>query len=232
MTGMSAMLDWTDIDFVVFDVDGTLYDQGRLRRRMGLELVLTFLARADVTSLKVLAVYRRHREVIAEEEAENFEPRLIRATAERTGCSPEQVTAIVERWLMERPLRHLAPCRYAGIDRLFAGLRRAGKRIGILSDYPAQAKLEALGLCADHIVSAGDPEVRRLKPHPRGLQRLMEIAEAKPSKTILIGDRYERDGLAAERAGTRYLIRTFRAKGLGFPAFERYDDAMFSPVLR
>jgi HAD superfamily hydrolase (TIGR01549 family) len=228
---MPPAVEWTGIDFVVFDVDGTLYDQGRLRRTMARDLLLASLLGADVSSPKVLAAFRRRRETMAEEETKDFEGCLVRETAAKTGRSEAEVTAIVERWLLERPLRHLARCRYAGVDKLFAGLRRAGKRIGILSDYPAQAKLNALGLAADHIVAAGDLEIGRLKPHPRGLQRLMEIADVSASRTILIGDRYDRDGRAAERAGTRYLIRTSKAKAASFPAFERFDDAVFAPVL-
>ena len=49
---------------------------------------------------------------------------------------------------------------------MFAGLQRAGKKIGIFSDYPATEKLAAMGLAVHHVVAAND--VGLLKP--RGLQ--------------------------------------------------------------
>lgn len=69
-------------------------------------------------------------------------------------------------------------CRYPSLPEFFAGLRRKGKVIGILSDYPATAKLEGLGLAADHVVSAGDKGIGLLKPHPRGLEALIAAAGA------------------------------------------------------
>ena len=74
------------------------------------------------------------------------------------GRSPEQVRAVVSRWIDRHPLPYLRACRYAGLGELFAGLRRHGKTIGVLSDYPATAKLAALELAADHIVTAHDAE--------------------------------------------------------------------------
>src|SRR3546814_6603167 len=79
-----------------------------------------------------------------------------------------------------------------------------------LSDYPAVAKLEALGLAADFIVAAADDGVGVMKPSPAGLIHLMERAGASARSTILIGDRPERDGEAGRRAGVRTYIRSSR----------------------
>ena len=78
----------------------------------------------------------------------------------------------------------------------------------MLSDYPAADKLGALGLEVDLQVSAIDDEVERLKPHPRGLQHVLELAGIEPDRTVMIGDRLERDGECARRAGTKYLIKS------------------------
>ena len=132
--------------------------------------------------------------------------------------------------MLRRPLRHLAACRYAGVQELFTGLRRAGKTVGVLSDYPAQDKLAALGLASDHVVWAGQDGVQRLKPHPRGLEVLMAQAGATPDNTVLIGDRAERDGAVALRAGTQALI-LHRKLQPGFRTVASYADPLFAPVL-
>src|SRR3546814_14819181 len=62
--------------------------------------------------------------------------------------------------LHAHPLAYLPACRFDGLDRLFDGLRGSGRPIAILSDYPGEAKLRALGLTADLHVSAVDPDVR------------------------------------------------------------------------
>jgi putative hydrolase of the HAD superfamily len=93
-----------------------------------------------------------------------------------------------------------------------------------LSDYPSRTKIAALGLHADYHVSASD--VGLLKPHPRGLQRLMELAGTAPEETLLIGDRLARDGEAARRAGCLCLLRSDKPIA-GATTFKLFDDPLF-----
>jgi putative hydrolase of the HAD superfamily len=79
-------------------------------------------------------------------------------------------------------------------------------------------------------VSAGDEGIGMLKPHPRGLEALMAAAGASAQATLLIGDRTDRDGLVARRAGARALIRSSKTIE-GWQTFARFDDALFAPVL-
>jgi putative hydrolase of the HAD superfamily len=180
--------------------------------------------------IAVLAKYRRIRERLGDEQAADFETALIAETAAATANSTDSVRSIVAEWIDRRPLGYLAACRYPNLSELFAGLRRSGKSIGILSDYPAEAKLEALGLTADHVVFAGDEGVGLLKPHPRGLESLVAAAGVEPHETIVIGDRVDRDGLVARRAGAKALIRSSRPIE-GWQTFARFDDALFAPFL-
>jgi FMN phosphatase YigB (HAD superfamily) len=223
-------LDWDRVHLVVFDVDGTLYRQRPLRLRMARDLLLHTLLKLDPNVIAVLSRYRRIRERLGDEETVDFERALIAQTAAATANTPDSVRAIVSEWIDQRPLKYLAACRYPGLPQLFAGLRRSGKSIGILSDYPAKAKLEALGLTAHHVVFAGDEGVGLLKPHPRGLESLITTAGVKPHQTVVIGDRADRDGLVARRAGAQALIRSSKPIE-GWQTFARFDDALFSPLL-
>jgi FMN phosphatase YigB (HAD superfamily) len=223
-------LDWDRVHLVVFDVDGTLYRQRPLRLRMARDILLHTLLKRDLNVVAVLAKYRRIRERLGDEEAIDFERALIAQTAVATGNSPDRVRAIVSEWVERRPLRYLAACRYPGLIQLFAGLRRSGKSIGILSDYPAKAKLEALNLTANYVVFAGDEGIGLLKPHPRGLASLITAAGVEPHQTVVIGDRVDRDGLVARRAGAQALIKSSKPIE-GWQTFARFDDALFSPLL-
>ena len=223
-------LGWDLIHLVVFDMDGTLYRQRQLRLRMARDILLHSLVKRDVNLIAVLAKYRRIRERLADEQAIDFERALIAQTAEATASSPDRVRTIVSEWIERRPLKYLAACRYPGVSQLFAGLRRSGKAIGILSDYPALEKLEALGLTADHIVSAGDDGIGLLKPHPRGLEFLIAATGVKPHETLVIGDRVDRDGLVARRVGAQALIRSSSVIE-GWQTFTKFDDVLFAPIL-
>ncbi|PDV86095.1 haloacid dehalogenase [Rhizobium sp. H4] len=222
-------VDWGSIRFVVFDVDGTLYSQRRLRLRMSGELIADAVARGSLTNLRVLRAYRSLRETIGAEEIDDFESTLMARIVARTGEPAERIEAIVSEWISRRPLTHIASCRYDGLVELFAGLRRQNKAIGIYSDYPADEKLQRMNLSADYILAASDPGVGIQKPHPRGLHMLMQRAGVGPEQTVLIGDRPERDGLAARRAGVLPLIRS-NVPREGWLTFSSYSDPVFETL--
>jgi putative hydrolase of the HAD superfamily len=137
---------------------------------------------------------------------------------------------MVDEWIRRRPLKYVAALRYDGIAALFDSLRRQGKIIGIVSDYTAAEKLAALRLEADVVVAAEDPDVGVLKPHPLGLTTLLARAGVSPEQALFIGDRVERDGVAARRAGVRPLIRSPRPIP-GWPTFPAYTAPTFRSLL-
>jgi FMN phosphatase YigB (HAD superfamily) len=222
--------DWDGVRLVVFDVDGTLYRQRPLRLRMARDLALHALTRLDLRTLAVLRRFRHLREALGEARVEGFAERLIAETAAGTGRPPDEVRAIVSRWIDRHPLPYLLGCRYEGLPELFAGLRRHGKAIGVLSDYPAAAKLAVLELAADHVVTADDPDIGVLKPHPKGLATLIARAATTAAATLMIGDRAERDGLVGRQVGARVLLRSSRPIA-GWQTFARFDDPLFAPML-
>lgn len=202
-------VDWQRVRLVVFDIDGTLYDQRCLRRKMIAELLQHCLRHpGDWKLLRLIDRFRRTRERLAEEEVQGVEELQYRRPAADLGMESQVVREMLEDWMLHRPLKHLRRCRYDWVDRFFAALRERGKTIVVLSDYPAGQKLEALGLEADILVSAVDPEVDRLKPHPAGLTRVLDLAHVSPREGLLIGDRDDRDGESARRVGMAYLLKS------------------------
>ena len=224
------MLDWSRIDLVVFDVDGTLYDQQRLRRAMLLRLLVDAARSRSLQELRVLRVFRQVREALGDAGDPDFLTAQYARSAQQLGCAPEQVQALATDWMERRPLPLLSACRLPQVERLFDGLRRAGKTVAVFSDYPAADKLKALGLQAHPVVCAGDPQCTRLKPDPAGLLAILKSTGVTPGRAVLIGDRFDRDAAAAQRAGTHALIRS-RRRHPQVPTFRRYDDPVFHPVL-
>jgi len=205
---MFAQIDWDQLKLIVFDVDGTLYNQKKLRLLMLKELIKHALFTFDFSVFPIIRHYRLYREALGDDEVIGFEPILVKKTSEKTGYPEAKVLSVINEWIETRPLKHLHSVMYEGVDVLFETLRKRGKTVAVLSDYQADRKLAALGLEVDFVVSAQDHAVQILKPHPKGLKFLMAESGCQPDETILIGDRDERDGAAAIRAGTQYLIKT------------------------
>lgn len=233
-----APIDWQSIDLVVFDVDGTLYDQRRLRLSMLAQLLHHSLQARSLHTLRVLRTFRRVREALgdtaallpADKEPEDFMQAQYGQTAQLHQLTPQAVQQLAEDWLEQRPLPSLAACRFPQLDALFAALKQHGKQVAVFSDYPAAAKLKALGLQAWPISCATDPAIGRLKPDPRGLLAVLRQTGVPASRALMVGDRFDRDAEAARRAGVRALIRSAKPHP-AFATFQRYDDAVFKPLL-
>ena len=91
----------------------------------------------------------------------------------------------------------------AGLPELLDALAARGMHAGVFSDYPARAKLEALGLEGrfDPVLCATDPEIDAFKPNPRGFLRACELWGLEPGEVLYVGDRADVDGEGARRAG-------------------------------
>ena len=118
---------------------------------------------------------------------------------------------------------------------LFDALHAQGKRVAVLSDSPAQDKLAALGLEPDLVVWAGDAGVGRLKPDPRGLRQILSRTGIGAERTLVVGDRAERDGAVATQVGAQAVLvgRPAGSGAAGSPTaiwVRGFDDPLFAPL--
>jgi phosphoglycolate phosphatase/putative hydrolase of the HAD superfamily len=225
----SAPIDWDSFDLVVFDVDGTLYDQRRLRLAMLRELLGHAWSSRSLATIRTLRSFREVREALGDEPVEDFLQQQYVRTAALHDCTPEAVEALASEWMEERPLKSIAACVYPHVHKVFDALAARGKQVAVFSDYPASGKLEAMGLNAAPVVCATDAVVARLKPDPRGLLMILARTGVSPQRALMIGDRFDRDAAAARRAGVRALIRSSKPHP-DFATFRRYDDPLFAPL--
>ena len=63
---LSPLLNWNDIDLVVFDVDGTLYDQRRLRLVMVRRLLAATWRTRSLDTLLTMRTFRKVREALGD----------------------------------------------------------------------------------------------------------------------------------------------------------------------
>lgn len=200
-------IDFTKVKAVIFDVDGTLYNQKKLRLLMLLELLKYYLINfREIEDIKILKNFRQEREKRAFELVTDLENAQYYWAAKTSGVSWQKVHTVVQKWIYQVPLKYLPSCRYPGILEFFDILSQRGIATGIFSDYPAQDKLDKLGLFPDYIVSATDRNVDRLKPDPKGLFIASQLLGVPVENCLFIGDRDERDGECARQAGMPYLI--------------------------
>ena len=191
----------------IFDVDGTLYDQTKLRMFMLLEMTIFILFRPwCLKDFKLLWDFRRHRETSTLNTVGDIDNQQYLYVARSSRVAPEKIRELVDDWIFKRPLKYLPSCRYPGVFELFYNLKQRGIGIGVFSDYPSEAKLRVLGLSADVIVCSTDKHVDRLKPDPKGLLITAEKLGTPIEDCLFIGDRDEKDGESARRGGMRYLI--------------------------
>jgi FMN phosphatase YigB (HAD superfamily) len=197
----------------VFDIDGTLYRQGQLRRAMLVRLLAT-LASDPVRgwrTVRVLRAYRRAQEWLREAAVSgDVAAAQIRRTCERTDVDRAFVVRCVSRWMEQEPLAYLPGCAQPGVVEFLHACKARGLRLGALSDYPAEAKLQALGVADlfDVALCAQAPEIDVFKPNPRGLLVALDRLGSTRADSLYIGDRVDVDAATAEAAGVRCVILT------------------------
>lgn len=187
------------------DLDGTLYSPRPLKLAMAVELLLTGLPQ-----LGAIRAFRREHETIREQgldcAGDPFGLQLERA-ARATGREATELERVVRAWMVERPCRWLPRLRNRALLAEIEAFRRAGGRTALVSDYPARAKLRALGAAElfEVVVASGEPGgPAQLKPSPAGYLAAAEALGIEPAACLVIGDRQDADGEAARRAGMHF----------------------------
>ncbi len=197
---------------LIFDVDGTLYEQAPVRRAMLCRILLANLATPmqGIATLQAIRSYRKAHEELRHSSSDSDEianTQLLLAS-KAGGMSPEIIASYVARWMEKEPLSLLATWMRNGTVGLLQAARRSGLNLAVCSDYPADRKLMAMGIAGffDVVVTAQDPEVQRLKPDPTGLRVTLQRLAVRSDEALYIGDRADVDGEAADRAGMRRVI--------------------------
>lgn len=206
-TNIEMHLSRMHLKGIIFDVDGTLYNQKLLYLFMIYDFFKFFIWHPHkVKELKIIRDFRKSRENNHRVKVEDLETMQYIWGARRSNVSQERVRKVICKWMFERPLKYLRLCRRPGVKELFSYLQENGLLIGIFSDYPASEKIKALELFFNIEVCATDTNINRLKPDPKGLLTLSKKMEVPVENCLFIGDRDEKDGECARRAGMPYLI--------------------------
>ncbi len=194
-------------DAWLVDLDGTLYSPTPLKLVMALELAF-----AGPKALRVVAHFRKEHEAIRERRL-TCAPSPYAVQVERTASAlrltSAEVEAIIQKFMFERPLPILPRLKRSDLVKEIAAFRNDGGRTAVVSDYPAQRKLHALGVAElfDRVVASGEPGgPEQLKPSPQGYLLAADVLGVEPSRCLVIGDREDADGAAAAAAGMEFRL--------------------------
>jgi len=227
------------IHAVLFDLDGTLYQQRALRALMAVELTTAVFGGLKQASRtwRGVAAYRQAQELLRPERAHEtgWQGEQLDLAARNSGLPRQDLERIVAEWMFERPLKYLRVCRAPGLLELMTFLEGRGLKMGVLSDYPAAAKLVALGV-ADRfslVLCSTDREIGAFKPSPRGFLKAAEFWHLDPRDVLMVGDRHESDAAGAAAAGMPCAIigrtpttRSATAHCLVFSSLKRLHRAL------
>jgi HAD superfamily hydrolase (TIGR01509 family) len=197
----------SQVKLVIFDLDGTLYDLPAMHRRMARELIGHYLPRPHRWSeVQALSSFRRQRESLTATADVSVADEQYRVVADTLGWPDDRVRAVVDEWIHDRPLKHLPALRFNLAPALFNLLGSYEISRAVVSDLPAETKLAALGLEPDFVTDSTHPAVNALKPDPAGFLHAAAQFDCSPENCLVVGDRPDKDGLAAEQAGMRFLL--------------------------
>lgn len=203
----------------IVDVDGTLYYQPRLRRRMA-AAILGFVLRHPLRLKEILVVlaYRKVHNAGTFAAEPDFAEKEFTWAGQKFGLTPEQVKQLFRHWMLETPLKAVGQTRDAALLAFLTAQKQRGAQVIAYSDYPVADKLQCLGLACDAGYCADDADIACLKPDPQGLRYILAHHALDPAKCLYIGDRYEKDGLCAAACGVDFLL---------LPASEKKRRALY-----
>lgn len=197
--------DPMDYQAWLIDLDGTLFHIRPIQCIMALELLF-----GGRRHWKIIREFRRQLDVVRSLEPDSKSSPYdlqVTLTAQQLGIKTAEVLDVVQEWMIRRPSRWLSIFSRRKMGKAIRAFRAQGGRTALVSDYPAEVKLRALGLadCFDVVVANGETTaLKKLKPSPDGYLLAAESLGLPTNGCLVVGDRDEMDGAAAERAGIEY----------------------------
>ena len=94
---------------------------------------------------------------------------------------------------------------WPGVSERLDAIARLGVRQVVVSDFPVDAKLDALGLSTKFECGFAGSELGALKPHPSVLAHVFATLGVEPGAVVHVGDRLDTDGRAADHAGVGFI---------------------------
>jgi len=203
------------IEGVAFDLDGTLYPNYRLHIR---------ILPAIVKEIRLVAAFGRSRGRIRREQEKSgivqsdfyqYQAGVVADILSVPADSlKEKIDCLIYKaW--ELPFKKIKP--FKGAKETIESLKKAGLKLGLLSDFPPEEKLKDLGLDGFWDAVLCSESFGSIKPHPLSFQKLAAAMSLPPEKILYVGNSRSYDIAGANRAGMKTAwIKSPLFPGSGF----------------
>jgi len=190
-----------DIEGVAFDLDGTLYPNYRFNIKL-----LPFLLK----EWRLLIAFGKARDIIRKNFDNSAIPRSgfydhqAEITAEILGVPVQPLKEKIDRLIYKgwEPLFKKVRLFENAVQTL-AALRKAGFKLGLLSDFPPETKLDYLNLSGYWDAVLCSEQCGALKPNPLSFIELAEAMSLPCEKILYVGNSLPYDVAGAQRAGMK-----------------------------
>jgi len=189
------------IEGVAFDLDGTLYPNYRLRLR----ILPTILKEARLVAAFGMArsIIRKEQENSASIQSDFYRYQagvISKIMSVPVDIIKEKIDLdIYKAW--EPPFKNIK--LFKGARETIDALRKAGFKLGLLSDFPPDTKLEYLGLDGLWDAVLCSESFGAIKPHPLSFKELAAAMSLPPEKILYVGNSRAYDVAGANRAGMK-----------------------------
>jgi len=197
----------SEITAVAFDLDGTLYPNYSLNIRL-----LPFLFR----HWRFLLAFGRARDIIRREQAAltltpssrpDFYERQAQLVADQLKAQKEEIRERIDRLIYRgwEPF-FLKIKLFPHVKEVLGEMKAAGRKLGLLSDFPTATKLEYLGLsdCWDTVLCT--ESIGALKPAALPFEELAKALSCAPEQILYVGNSHRYDVEGAKRAGMKAAL--------------------------
>ncbi len=192
-----------DIEAVILDLDGTIYD----KRHLPLCLVLRNLLWLPFLSAEQKTRRELRGQFFGTEE--QFYEAFFNRMAQGRFFSPAMARAwYFQKYMpsMVHALKHYRPRPW--LNGFLAACRKRHLYVVVYSDYGCvEQKLYALGMHADmfdFVISA--PALGGLKPAKECAAEVANRMNVKPEHCLFVGDREDTDGMSAQSIGAKFYL--------------------------
>ncbi|GHV64690.1 phosphoglycolate phosphatase [Spirochaetia bacterium] len=205
-----------NIDGIAFDLDGTLYPNYRLNLRLipfilkEFPLLWAFGRARDVLRGKIPG--RAAPTAAPGEDFYDAQARHMGAFLKKDGAFIKERTErlIYRGW--EPLFKNIRPFPHVG--ETLRAIRGGGLKLGLLSDFPPEQKLEYLGLGGIWDAVCCSERTGRLKPASESFEELARAMGVKNERLLYVGNSVSYDILGAKKAGMKAALICHPLRGL------------------
>ena len=183
---------------LIVDLDGTLYYQRPVWMCMALELLGYYILHFwRIKELKIILNYRTQHN--------SNTPLNIKDFCIEQKTDMNNLNNLIQKWLFYKPLKWI---KLFADRNLINNLKEQQKNVSVIvySDYESRQKLSVLNFKPDFEFFYDSINICFPKPNPQGLNYIASELKLHPKDILVIGDRQDKDGIAAAAFGAEYLI--------------------------